>query len=341
MASILESLAQQMNPELLGSIAKAAGVDPALVQQGLQIAGPLVQGSLARQSETTAGMDQIMQLINNVSSEGMPSTAGDIMGSLAGLVGGFSKGAGGEIASAGAMNELFGQGASAAGKVLSSKLGFDVTPLLSAALPALVGAVAGMAKEQKFDSAGIANLLQTQQKETLAAITPEVAAVLNEVDDAVGKANAIKDSFTAEEWASIRLAPTATALYVITASPSGIIGSMKELTAAGDAMREMLSTASATSLVNVAFGNAFGAVEGELKLTEESPRAAILEALQVASTAVKAKTSAEASGFADTLNGLAQKVATASKEGGFLGIGAKVISAEEQKALDEIEATLA
>ena len=56
MASILESLAQQMNPELLGSIAKAAGVDPSLVQQGLEIAGPLVQGTLAKQSETTAGL---------------------------------------------------------------------------------------------------------------------------------------------------------------------------------------------------------------------------------------------------------------------------------------------
>lgn len=340
MASILESLAQQMNPELLGSIAQAAGVDPNLVQQGLQIAGPLVQGSLAKQSETTAGMDQIMQMINNVSAEGMPSNAGDIMGSLAGMVGGFAKGTGGEIASAGAMNDIFGQGASAAGKILSEKLGFDVTPLISAALPALLGAVAGAAKEQKLDSAGIANLLQTQQKETLGAVKPEVRAVLDEVDAAVGQASALKETFTAEEWAAIRLAPTATALYVITASPSGIIGSMKEFTAAGDAMREVLSAAGATSLVNVAFGNAFGEVEGEPALTEQSPRAAILEALTAASTAVKAKAPAEAQSLADTLNGLAQKVASASKEGGFLGFGGKVISAEEQKALDEIKAIL-
>jgi DhnA family fructose-bisphosphate aldolase class Ia len=48
-----------------------------------------------------------------------------------------------------------------------------------------------------------------------------------------------------------------------------------------------------------------------------------------------------AQSFASALNTLAQKVAEAAKEGGFLGIGAKTISNEEQQALNEIRAALA
>jgi hypothetical protein len=322
-----------MTPEVIGSIGKAIGVDTSMVQQGLDIAGPLVQGGLAKKSETTAGLDAIMKMLPQ---------DGASAGGLSDIIGMLTKGGvGSELAQTGLLTDVFGQGTSAIGKTLSAKLGFDVTPILAMAVPAIMGAISNAAKTQKLDSAGIGKLLQTDQASFVANAKPEVLATLNEAWDAGSKADAIKATFTEDEWLKVRLAPLAVAFYVITASPSGAIGSMKELSAAGDTMKAALKDAPATSLVNVAFGNAAAGTEGEVKINENSPRDSMLKGITSAYAAVKAKMPDEAASFASTLNTLAQNVAGAAKEGGFLGIGGKQISAQEQQALDEIKAALA
>jgi hypothetical protein len=323
-----------MTPEVVGTLGKAIGVDTSMIQQGLDIAGPLVQGSLAKKSQTTAGLDSIMKML--------PQDGGDAAAGLGNIVGMLTKGDPmSAMASAGMLDGVFGQGVSAVGKTLSAKLGFDVTPLLAAAVPAVLGAIGKTAKDQKLDSAGIAQMLQTEQNNFAANAKPEVMATLNEAWEADDKAEAVKNSFTDDEWMKVRLAPLAATFYVMSASPSGAIGSLKELTAAGDAMKAVLKDAGATSLVNVAFGNVAAATEGEMKMDEKSSRTTMLDAIKAASAAVKAKMPGEAANFASTLNDLAQTVASAAKEGGFLGIGGKQISKEEQQALDEIKAALA
>lgn len=339
MTTLLESVSEQITPETLGTIGKAIGVDEATVQKGLEVIGPVIQGGLAKKSETTAGMDEIMKMLSQLESSGGGGGLEAILGML--TKGGPLGGAMGGAATAGVLGGLFGPAVGAIGKALSDKLGFNVTPLLTAAVPVLLGAIAGAAKSKNLDSAGIANMLQSEQKNFLATAKPEVLGVLKEVEEVADTATKVHGAFTAEEWTKIRLAPIAVTYYVMSASPSGVIGSIKELTAAGDAMKAALADADATSLVNVAFGSAMEGLDGTNELNERSPRTAMLEAIRVAAAAVKAKMPGEASSFAHTLNTLAQKVAEASKEGGFLGIGAKVISADEQRALDEIRAALA
>lgn len=332
MATLLESIGSQITPDMVGTIGKAIGVDEGKVQEGLGTVGPVVLGSLSEKSKTTAGMDSIMKMLPQ---EGASS------GGLSDLLGLFGKGPMNAVAQGSLLNDVFGQGASAIGKVLSSKLGFDVTPLLAAAVPAILGAIAKSAKEQKLDSQGIAGLLQTEQSNLVANAKPEVLATLSEVQSAADAAAVLKAAFTSEEWLKLRLAPTATAFYVITASPSGPVGTLKELGAAGDVMKAVLKDAPATSLVNVAFGNAMAETEGEANIDEKSDRPSMLDTIKAAAAAVKTKTPAEHDGFAASLKNLATAVANASKEGGFLGIGAKTVSKEEQQALDEINAALA
>lgn len=339
MTTLLESVSERITPETLGTIGKAIGVDEATVQKGLEVIGPVIQGGLAKKSETTAGMDEIMKMLSQLESSGGGGGLEAILGML--TKGGPLGGAMGGTATAGVLGGLFGPAVGAIGKALSDKLGFNVTPLLTAAVPVLLGAIAGAAKSKNLDSAGIANMLQSEQKNFLATAKPEVLGVLKEVEEVADTATKVHGAFTAEEWTKIRLAPIAVTYYVMSASPSGVIGSIKELTAAGDAMKAALADADATSLVNVAFGSAMEGLDGTNELNERSPRTAMLEAIRVAAAAVKAKMPGEVSSFAHTLNTLAQKVAEASKEGGFLGIGAKVISADEQRALDEIRAALA
>ena len=332
MATLLESIGSQITPDMVGTIGKAIGVDEGKVQDGLGTVGPVVLGSLAEKSKTTSGMDDIMKMLPQ---EGASS------GGLSDLLGLFGKGPMSAVAQGSLLNDVFGQGASAIGKVLSSKLGFDVTPLLAAAVPAILGAIAKSAKDQKLDSQGIASFLQTERSNLAANAKPEVLATLSEVQSAAGAADALKAAFSNEEWLKLRLAPTATAFYVVTASPSGPVGMLKELGAAGDVMKTALKDAPATSLVNVAFGNALAETEGEVHIDEKSARPTMLDTIKAAAAAVKAKTPAEYDGFAASLKNLATSVANASKEGGFLGFGGKTVSKEEQQALDEISAALA
>lgn len=332
MATLLESIGSQITPDMVGTIGKAIGVDEGKVQDGLGTVGPVVLGSLSEKSKTTVGMDEIMKMLPQ---------EGATQGGLSDLLGLFGKGPMSAVAQGSLLNDVFGQGASAIGRVLSSKLGFDVTPLLAAAVPAILGAIAKSAKEQKLDSQGIAGFLQTEQANVVANAKPEVLATLSEVQGATDAAAILKAAFTNEEWLKLRLAPTATAFYVVTASPSGPVGMLKELGAAGDVMKAALKDAPATSLVNVAFGNAMADTEGDARIDEKSARPTMLETIKAAAAAVKAKTPAEYEGFAASLKNLATSVANASKEGGFLGFGGKTVSKEEQQALDEINAALA
>lgn len=327
MATLLESVSQQMTPEVLGKIGKVIGVDAATAQKGIDVIGPIIQDGLAKKSQTMAGLDEIMSILDGLEwggSEAILSPLGKDGAASADMLGG-----------------IFGPALSAVGKTLSDRLGFDVTPLLTAAAPILLGAIANAAKSQGLDSKGIASLLQTEQRNFMSQASPEALSALREVETVTQRANAVQQAFTTEEWTKIRLAPLAVAFYIMSASPSGMIGIVKEMTAAGNAMRDVLKDASAASLVNVAFGSALHQLGKKPALDENSPREYMIEAIRAAMEAVKAKMAGEAQSFADALNALAQKVAEAAKEGGFLGIGAKVISKEEQQALDEIRAALA
>ncbi len=67
---------------------------------------------------------------------------------------------------------------------------------------------------------------------------------------------------------------------------------------------------------------------------------ALISTLQNAITAVAAKSPAEAEAYKAWLVSVATKVAHASKEGGFLGIGGTEVSTEEQEALKQLASAL-
>jgi hypothetical protein len=82
-------------------------------------------------------------------------------------------------------------------------------------------------------------------------------------------------------------------------------------------------------------------LDADSTLDKESPRHRLVTTLQAATAAVKAKSPADAKSFGDTLVALSRKVAEASKEGGFLGIGGTRVSKEEEQAIAEITAAVA
>jgi hypothetical protein len=146
---------------------------------------------------------------------------------------------------------------------------------------------------------------------------------------------ALKGQLAEDEWTKVRLAPMAAAAMVMLASPSKGSDAEAEHAAAAAVLNSARQGGPAWSLLNVAFDKNISAADLE-KFMQETPPAAMASTIKAAVAAVAAKDPAEAAAYRDTLMKIANGVAEAASEGGFLGMGKKLVSEQEQAALAEI-----
>jgi hypothetical protein len=140
-----------------------------------------------------------------------------------------------------------------------------------------------------------------------------------------------KAAFNAEEWSKVVEAPALVALRVIGADRGGTI---RESLSLGRAYAEARSDGS--GLFGEIVSSAPEVDPSELKDPGALPQraeSAVREALAVLE---QKATPEEVDAYRDFLLKVAETVARAHKEGGFLGIGGKEVSESEQAALDEI-----
>ena len=320
MTTLLESLAQSFNPDLLSKIASSTGLDANLVSKGLSAAGPLLTGAMANKASTPAGLDGLMNLI--------PTDGGAILGNLASLVG--RGGAAGSL-----LSGLFGNGSSAVGKTLDQKLGFNASSLLSIAGPAVLGLVSKMRSESNLDSAGVAKLLQDQQKAFVAG-GGENARLVDSVLAAGAEAEAIRGRYTDDEWLKVRLAPMAAGQVVMMSAPSGPIGTLKEATSVVKAIGEAMKEAAPTSILGLAYDQDLSLDDLQSLGGKAATKDNLLSVIKTAVATVATKSPADATGYRRFLTAVATGVAEASKEGGFLGIGGTLVSNDEKSAIEEV-----
>jgi hypothetical protein len=320
MASLIESLTQSLTPDLVGQIGKSAGLDNSLVNKGLGVVGPLVTGALANTSQSPLGMDSLMKL--------MPQSGGSSgIGNLVSMITG-----GG--ASSSMLSGLFGPGLSAITGTLERSLGFKVAPLIGMAAPLVMNLVGQTMKARNLDKAGVAQMLQEEHKQFVSSGSEASKLVMKALD--AGKDAAVaKARYSADQWTKVRLAPSVVAKAVMDASPSGAIGRSKELAAVASTITESRNTASPTSLVNLAFDVDLTA--SETNLLKQSPNLPV-SVIRDAVVAVSTNSPGDASEYGRLLVNVATRVAEASKEGGFLGIGGTRVSENEQKTINEIRA---
>jgi hypothetical protein len=140
-----------------------------------------------------------------------------------------------------------------------------------------------------------------------------------------------KAAFNAEEWSKLVEAPALAALRVVAADRGGTI-------------RESLSLGRAYAEARKDDGGLLGEIAGtppqldrsQLKDREAIPQRteqALREALSILE---RTATPEEVEAYRAFVLKLADTVAHAHKEGGFLGIGGKEVSESEQAALDEL-----
>jgi hypothetical protein len=149
--------------------------------------------------------------------------------------------------------------------------------------------------------------------------------------------------FTEEEWLRLGRAPLVAGLAISIADPGGPIETVKESTAA---LRTIVAAAEGND--HGAFVKAIAHDVAELARQRHNPlagfhpkgrhaRDAILDELRAVNTlVVERATPEETADYRELIKTAAQQTALAAKEGGFLGIGAELVSEREQQMLDTL-----
>jgi hypothetical protein len=158
-----------------------------------------------------------------------------------------------------------------------------------------------------------------------------------------------KSSFSADEWKAILSSPMLAGMAVTLGEPSGLWGTMKESMASARALLETRSDPGASNLIKAILAD-IETSEGRtiakegLKSDLTGKSAAEIKQQIIAKLArvgeiIDTKAGAEAAGFKSWLKQVAEKVADAASEGGFLGFGGvKVTDAEKASIADVAKA---
>jgi hypothetical protein len=157
-----------------------------------------------------------------------------------------------------------------------------------------------------------------------------------------------KNDFAASDWNTLRDTPYLVGLATLLAEPSGL-GTIKESMAltmgiwesqASDIplIRDLTSRAEMQAAQDSLKGRFAGS---QRDLAKNVVRDLALEHARSSIAIISGKAdSKEIDAYRKLLYGLAEKVASASREGGFLGFGGKAVSAAEQRFLDDLQNTI-
>ena len=144
--------------------------------------------------------------------------------------------------------------------------------------------------------------------------------------------------FNADDWATVVDAPVYAALRVIAASHGG---RLRESLALGRAYQDARTHHGESELLDELVKSPPAIDADELRHAQSNIGEVAAQQLRGAIGLVEGKaTPAEADSYKKFVMSVAQAVAAAHKEGGFLGIGGKQITDAENQALDEISAAL-
>src|SRR5215475_9149452 len=159
---------------------------------------------------------------------------------------------------------------------------------------------------------------------------------------------ATKNDFSSADWNTLREAPSLVGFAMLQAGSSGL-GTVKELFAFSQAIMENQSSdvplirdltgIGEMQAAQTALKQSFGGVQ--TKPSPESLRQRAIEQVRSSITILEGQCSKEEmDAYRRMLYGIAEKVANAAREGGFLGFGGVQVSAGEQSFLDDLRSAL-
>ncbi len=147
-----------------------------------------------------------------------------------------------------------------------------------------------------------------------------------------------KADFNAEEWSTLVQAPLLAAMRVAAAERGGTI---RESVAAARAYAEARQHQGTSELLDAIVASPPALDPNQLQQMGGDVAGHAVRRLDEAVGIVEAKAAPEdAAAYKDFVMTVAEAAASANREGGFLGIGGKPVSAGEQAALDDLRRSL-
>ena len=155
-----------------------------------------------------------------------------------------------------------------------------------------------------------------------------------------GGSMSTKNDYSADEWKAISGAPMAAGLFITLSDASGPVGIAKEALAVGKAITDSAQGEAPEVVKALAEAVKSGGERPALPDLPMGDRAktkdALIGTLKTAVGAIERKSPGEVDAYKTWLASVAAKVAQASKEGGFLGIGGTPVSRAEQEGLEKL-----
>lgn len=160
-----------------------------------------------------------------------------------------------------------------------------------------------------------------------------------------------KSAFTPDEWGKLLGSVMLTGMAVTLSDQSGLWGMIKESFAGSSALVGASTDASANPLVKAVVedfktSEGRGAAQQAVKAVfsnianPQDAQAKAVEAIRGVSAIVAQKAPGDSAAFSAFLQGVGEKTASASNEGGFLGFGGVAVSDAEKAMLDKIAGAL-
>ncbi|HEX7997048.1 MAG TPA: hypothetical protein VF528_01430 [Pyrinomonadaceae bacterium] len=157
----------------------------------------------------------------------------------------------------------------------------------------------------------------------------------------------VKDKFTAEEWKSLLKAPMLASYAVAGAAPSKQEDFVKEMASVAEGVFEGEQQATKDSLLGAVIADILANAEDDQrgqteKLSLEETKGRALENCREVARLLQGKVSPEeAYEYKRWVLVVAEKVASAAKEGGLFGFGGEQISGSEIATINEIGEAIA
>ncbi len=320
MSTMFAPLEAVMTPEMYAQVGQRFGGSGEMVQKGVNIALPLLTRGLSMAADTPEGQVKI--------SEAVQQADAGVLGNLTGFLGSLTGG----DAGADVLTRLFGDESRVVISAIKDATGFDITPIVGMVGPLVLGFLNSTMQKEGMDTNALIKKIKSEARSVERRKSDEATLV----NDVLGKVTAVREMkgrFSAQEWAQVRNGPMAATALVIAASPSSAGKTAQEVAAALDSVRESVKDVAPTSMLAALYH------PGVNDLTGEGITDALAAAKQAAAL-VEKNVPEEAKAYKELLVKAAYAAAEAVKEGGFLGMGGKKVTAEEQAAIDALVAAL-
>ncbi len=153
---------------------------------------------------------------------------------------------------------------------------------------------------------------------------------------------AFEEQLGTDDWQTVVKAPFQAALAIVSADPGGLVAAAKEGGALASVMRGGDGTGGLVDelVADITSDRPSMKEIGISRQPKDQTLDSAIESMTEAVSVVEAKAPDEAAAFKIWLYSISERVANAAKEGGMLGIGGELVSADEQAALAQIRVAL-